>query len=105
MKNILFTLTLLISFISYGQFDLNGYKYVNISATENLKYDMNSHIGTKLKSKGFQIIKELTPEKLSDAEKDFCSVLILVMEEVSQSGWGGRAILAFSFFNCNDELS
>ena len=103
MKNILFTLTLLISFISYGQFDLNGYKYVNISATENLKYDMNSHISTKLKSKGFQIIKELTPEKLSDAEKNFCSVLTLVMEEVSQSGWGGRAILAFSFFNCNDE--
>ena len=104
LKNVFRLLILLsISTTSFSQIDLSGYKYVDISSTENLKYDINSHISTKLKSKGFQIVKELTSEKSSDAQKDFCSVLILIVEEESSSGWAGKATLAFSFYNCNNE--
>lgn len=76
--------------------------YVDISSTIALPYDMKSHFSAELKSKGFGIIGELNSQDAEDANRNFCKVLRLVIDEFTESGWGGKAVLAVSLVNCNE---
>ncbi|MDA9127862.1 trypsin-like peptidase domain-containing protein [Flavobacteriaceae bacterium] len=88
----------------YAQVNLNGYKYIDISSTASLPYDMRSHFSSELKSKGFGIIGELNTNDTEDAKNNACRVLQLIIDEATESGWGGQAILAVQLKNCNEDV-
>ena len=109
MKNILFTLTFLISFVSFGQ-KFNGYTHIVVEDIEYKdgsmdKYDLIPKIIKFFKKKGLNTARLDEDYDLYEGEgnSDYpCANLILAISHtVPTQGYATET--TFEFFDCNDD--
>ena len=101
MKNILLTLALLISFVSFGQ-TFEDFSYIKINSNDN-GYDITSVAEDIFEEKGFTILREgdITP---TDALKDPCLVLnCKIKYKRGKTGWSNSKI-ELSLIDCKQRV-
>ena len=101
MKKSLFTLALLISFVSFGQ-TFDDYWYVKINSNDN-GYDITSVAEGIFEEKGFTVLREgdVTP---NDALKDPCLVLNCnIKYKRGKKGWSNSKI-ELSLIDCKKRV-
>ena len=110
MKNLLFTLALLVSFNSFGQ-KFNGYSHIAIADLEYNdgsldKYDIMPRILKFFKKKGFATVRIDEDLNVYDggiySEND-CEILILQISHTTPKT-GYVTETQFEFFDCNDKV-
>ena len=109
MKNILFTLTLIISFASFGQ-KFNGYNHIAVLDVEYKdgsmdKYEMIPRIIKFFKKQGFNTLRIDDDENIYDGELNTefpCEILLLDIAHTAPT-YGYATEITFRFYNCNDD--
>tara|TARA_B110000879_G_C10867658_1_gene391680 strand:+ start:38 stop:520 length:483 start_codon:yes stop_codon:yes gene_type:complete len=111
MKNILFTLALLVSFSSFGQ-KFNGYNHIAVPDVEYKdgsmdKYEMIPRIIKFFKKQGFNTLRVDDDGNIYDGEintESPCEILRLALDHTAPTYVQGYIAvdMTFRFYDCND---